>query len=121
MLKTITLTNQETNESREVKVNANLTAWTLFNLEKEGIINKSFLSTLFSAGGMQNIDLLDTFRTVYAAYRQATPKEYMDFETFMQQYEINMEEAFEIFGAILSGKGKNNMAKGFQAKAGKKS
>lgn len=120
MLKTITLTNQETNESREVKVNANLTAWTLFVLEKEGVINKSFLGTLFSAGGMQNIDLLDTFRTVYAAYRQATPNDYIDFESFMKQYEINMEEAFEIFGGILNGKAKNNMAKDFQAKAGKK-
>lgn len=35
----------------------------------------------------------------------------MDFETFMQQYEINMEEAFEIFGAILSGKGKTTWLK----------
>ncbi|PGE75586.1 hypothetical protein [Bacillus toyonensis] len=115
MKKDITLANGEV-----VAVNSNLTAWTLFNLEKEGIINKSFLSTLFNAGGMQNVDLLDTFRTVYAAYRQANPKEYIDFKSFMQEYEIDMEEAFEIFGAILNGKAKNNMAKGFQAKAGKK-
>ncbi|MGE6313404.1 hypothetical protein ACQKD6_23665 [Bacillus cereus] len=115
MKKEITLANKEV-----VSINSNLTALTLFKLEKEGVINKTFLGTLFSAGGMQNIDLLDTFRTVYAAYRQATPKEYMDFEAFMEVYEVDMQEAFEIFGAILGNQKKNKMAQGFQAKAGKK-
>ncbi|MDK7481274.1 hypothetical protein OWP19_25260 [Bacillus cereus] len=122
MLETITLVNPETKEEKEVKVNANLNAWTLFLLEKEGIISKSFLSTLLSTGESEkNIDLLDSFRVVYAAYRQANPSEYLGFEGFMKQYEINMSEAFEIFGAVLGKeKRKNKMAKGFQDKAKKK-
>lgn len=115
MKKDIVLANEEV-----VTINSNLTALTLFELEKEGVINKSFLGTLFSAGGMQNVDLLDTFRTVYAAYRQATPKEYMDFKSFMAVYEVDMQEAFEIFGEILGNQKKNKMAQAFQAKAGKK-
>jgi len=116
MKKDITLANEEV-----VKIDANLTALTMFKLEKEGIISKSFLSTLFNinSNGMQNVDLLDAFRTVYAAYRQANPKEYMEFEAFMEVYEVNLEEAFEVFGAIMSNRSKNNMAKGFQAKADK--
>ncbi|MGR5869572.1 hypothetical protein ACT7C5_29140 [Bacillus pacificus] len=59
-------------------------------------------------------------RVVYAAYRQATPSEYMGFEEFMEQYEVNMTEAFEIFGAVLGKqKNKNKMAQGFQDKAKK--
>ncbi|MGG1328629.1 hypothetical protein ABE222_18060 [Bacillus tropicus] len=116
MLEQITLANGE-----EVKVNVNLTALTLFKLEKEGVIGKSFLGTLLTTGGTQNIDLLDAFRVVYAAYRQATPSEYMGFEEFMEQYEVNMTEAFEIFGAVLGKqKDKNKMAQGFQNKAKKK-
>ncbi|MDA2635338.1 hypothetical protein [Bacillus sp. FSL R12-0069] len=105
-----------------VKINPNLTAWTLFNLEKEGIIGKSFLSTLLDTRGSSgNVHLLDTFCVVYAAYRQATVSDYMDFESFMKKYEVDMTEAFKIFGSVLKKqKDKNNMAKGFQQKAGKK-
>ncbi|WP_267418852.1 hypothetical protein [Bacillus sp. GC_Bacil_1] len=122
MLETITLVNPETREEKEVKVNANLNAWTLFTLEKEGIINKTFLGTLLVAGGgSQNLDLLDAIRVVYASYRQANQKEFLDFESFTKQYEINISEAFEIFGAVLAKeKQKNNMAGNFQKQAGKK-
>lgn len=122
MLETITLVNPETKEEKEVKVNANLNAWTLFTLEKEGIINKTFLGTLLVAGGgSQNLDLLDAFRVVYASYRQANGTDFLDFESFMKQYEINVSEAFEIFGAVLGKeKQKNKMAQGFQDKAKKK-
>ncbi|PGK10539.1 hypothetical protein CN895_23095 [Bacillus cereus] len=122
MLETITLVNPETKEEKEVKVNANLNAWTLFTLEKEGIINKTFLGTLLVAGGgSQNLDLLDAFRVVYASYRQANQSDFLNFESFMKQYEINVSEAFEIFGAVLGKeKQKNKMAQGFQDKAKKK-
>lgn len=116
MLETITLSNEQ-----EVKVNANLTAWTLFNLEKEGVISKSFLSTLLSTGNERSMDLLDSIRVVYASYRQANPSDFLDFESFMKLYEVDMTEALEIFGTVLGKqKNKNNMAKGFQQKAGKK-
>lgn len=116
MIKEITLKNSET-----VAINANLTALTLFKLEKEGVIDKSFLGTLFNAGGIQNVDLLDTFRTVYAAYREANQKEYMEFEEFMGVYEVDMSESFQIFGAIMKKERQNKMAGGFEHKAkGKK-
>ncbi|PFJ19025.1 hypothetical protein COD67_22735 [Bacillus cereus] len=116
MKKQIRLSNGKT-----VNINANLTAMTLFKLEKEEVIDKSFLSSLFSTGGIQNIDLLDTFRTVYAAYRQANPIEFMPFEAFMELYEVDMSESVEIFGAIMKKERKNNMAKGFNHKSrGKK-
>ncbi|MEB8989593.1 hypothetical protein P4H81_03745 [Bacillus cereus] len=115
MTKEITLSTGEV-----VKANPNLTALTLFKLEKEGIIDKGFLSTLLNAGGIQNIDLLDTFRIVYAAYRQANPTEYMEFEAFMEVYEVDMSEAFDYFGAVMKKEAKNKMAQGFQDKAKKK-
>ncbi|MCQ6306375.1 hypothetical protein [Bacillus cereus] len=117
MINEITLVDGEV-----VKISPNLTAWTLFNLEKEGVIGKSFLSTLLDTrGGAGNVDLLDTFYVVYAAYRQANVSDYMNFEAFMQKYEVDMTEAFKIFGSVLKKqKDKNNMAKGFQQKAGKK-
>ncbi|MGG0360337.1 hypothetical protein ABEY57_13520 [Bacillus tropicus] len=121
MLETITLTNPETKETKEVKVNPNLTAWTLFNLEKERIISKSFLSTLLTTGNERSMDLLDSIRVVYASYRQANPNDYLDFESFMKQYEVDMTEALEIFGTVLGKqKNKNRMAQGFKQKAGKK-
>lgn len=121
MLETITLVNPETREEKEVNVNANLTAWTLFNLEKEKIISKSFLSTLLSTGNERSMDLLDSIRVVYAAYRQANGTDFLDFESFMKQYEVDMTEALEIFGAVLGKqKNKNKMAQGFQNKAKKK-
>ncbi|MGN4423417.1 hypothetical protein ACTFQN_06110 [Bacillus cereus group sp. MYBK30-1] len=116
MKKEIILTNGET-----VAINANLTALTLFKLEKEGVIDKSFLGTLFNAGGIQNVDLLDTFRTVYAAYRQANPIEYMEFEAFMEVYEVDMSESFQIFGVIMKKERQNKMSSGFEHKTkGKK-
>ncbi|GAB6455809.1 hypothetical protein bcgnr5383_53460 [Bacillus cereus] len=121
MLETITLVNPETREEKEVNVNANLTAWTLFNLEKEKIISKSFLSTLLSTGNERSMDLLDSIRVVYAAYRQANGTDFLDFESFMKQYEVDMTEALEIFGSVLGKqKNKNKMAQGFQNKAKKK-
>ncbi|EOO36947.1 hypothetical protein IIU_01550 [Bacillus cereus VD133] len=115
MTKEITLSN-----GKVVKTNPNLNALTLFKLEKEGIIDKGFLSTLLSAGGMQNIDILDTFRIVYAAYREANPNEYMEFEAFMAVYNVDMSESFEYFGAVMKKEAKNKMAQGFQDKAKKK-
>lgn len=116
MTKEITLSNGEV-----VKANPNLTALTLFKLEKEGIIGKGFLGTLLNAGGIQNIDLLDTFRIVYAAYRQANPTGYMEFEAFMEVYEVDMSESFEYFGAVMKKERQNKMANGFEHKTkGKK-
>lgn len=121
MLETITLTNPETKEKKEVKVNPNLTAWTLFNLEKENIISKSFLSTLLTTGNERSMDLLDSIRVVYASYRQANLNDYLDFESFMKQYEVDMTEALGIFSTVLGKqKDKNKMAQGFKQKAGKK-
>ncbi|MEM5612472.1 hypothetical protein AAHB63_26615 [Bacillus thuringiensis] len=73
-----------------------------------------------TGGRAQNLDLLDAFRVVYASYRQANQNDFLNFESFMKQYEINMSEAFEIFGAVLGKEqNKNKMAQSFQNKAKK--
>ncbi|MGE6615100.1 hypothetical protein [Bacillus mycoides] len=112
MKKQIRLKNGKT-----VNINPNLTGYTLFQLEKEGVLTKSFMTSLLSTGDIQNIDIFDSMRTVYAAYRQATPMEYMDFESFMKVYEVDVVEALHIFTAIMQKETKKNgMAQGFKAK-----
>ncbi|MGR5963377.1 hypothetical protein ACT7DB_33150 [Bacillus cereus] len=56
-------------------------------------------------------------RTVYAAYRQATPTDFMDFDSFMKIYEVDVVEALHVFTAIMQKETrKNKMAQGFKAK-----
>ncbi|MED1382066.1 hypothetical protein ACQKFK_15180 [Bacillus mycoides] len=100
-----------------VNINPNLTGYILFQLEKEGVITKSFMTSLLSTGDIQNIDIFDSMRTVYAAYRQATPTGFMDFDSFMKIYEVDVMEALHIFTAIMQKETKKNaMAQGFKAK-----
>ena len=116
MQKQITLSN-----GKVVNINPNLNAYVLFQLQNEGVIGKEFMSSLLSTGNMQNIDIFDSMRTVYAAYRQATPTDYMDFESFMKLYEVDMVEALHIFTAIMrKDKKKNGMAASFNKNARKK-
>lgn len=117
MKKQIILSN-----GKVVNINPNLNAFVLFQLEKEGVIDKSFMGSLFTTGNERNIDLLDAIRTVYAAYRQATPTDYLPFDEFMKVYQVDMKEAVEIFSVIMrKNEPKNNMAKNFNHKArGKK-
>lgn len=110
MKKQITLSNGNT-----VQINPNLNAYVLFELEKEGVITKTFMGSLF-ATNTQNIDVLDAIRTVYAAYRQATPTNYLSFDEFMKLYQVDMTEAVQIFMAIVKRDQKNNMAGGFNRK-----
>ncbi|BAR81510.1 MULTISPECIES: hypothetical protein [Bacillus] len=100
-----------------VNINPNLTGYILFQLEKEGVITKSFMTSLLSTGDIQNIDIFDSMRTVYAAYRQATPTDFMDFDSFMKIYEVDVVEALHVFTAIMQKETrKNKMAQGFKAK-----
>ncbi|MED2125448.1 hypothetical protein P4V88_05845 [Bacillus thuringiensis] len=118
MKKQITLSN-----GKVVNINPNLNAFVLFQLQGEGVINSDFLSSLLSTGGnIQNINIFDGIRTVYAAYRQATPTQYMDFESFMKLYEVDMVEVLTIFTEVMRKEKKNNgMANGFHKKTrGKK-
>ncbi|PGS62144.1 hypothetical protein COC69_32460, partial [Bacillus cereus] len=102
---------------KRVNLDPNLAGYTLFQLEKEGVLTKSFMTSLLSTGDIQNIDIFDSMRTVYAAYRQATPTDYMDFDSFMKVYEVDIVEALHIFTAIMQKETKKNkMAQGFQAK-----
>ncbi|MGX5634675.1 hypothetical protein [Bacillus thuringiensis] len=112
MKKQIVLKNGEM-----VNIDPNLTGYTLFQLEKEGVLTKSFMTSLLSTGDIQNIDIFDSMRTVYAAYRQANGADYMDFESFMKVYEVDVVEALHIFTAIMQKETKKNrMVQGFQAK-----
>ncbi|MDA2567551.1 hypothetical protein PDQ34_26980 [Bacillus cereus] len=115
MQKQITLSN-----GKIVNINPNLNAYVLFQLEKEGVITKTFMSSLLSTGDARNLDLLDAIRTVYAAYRQATPKEYMPFVEFSKVYAVDMAEAMQVFGAIMKKEQNSNMASGFNKNARKK-
>lgn len=116
MQKQITLSN-----GKIVNINPNLNAYVLFQLQNEGVIGKDFMSSLLSTSNTQNIDIFDGIRTVYAAYRQATPTGYMDFESFTKLYEVDVVEALNIFTNVMRKKKEHNgMATGFNKNARKK-
>ncbi|WP_260445232.1 hypothetical protein [Listeria booriae] len=104
----------------EVMIDTKIIALTLFKLQHEKIIDGSFLKLLTMTGNQADVDMnLDVFsamRSVYVAYRQANPVEYIGFDAFMEQYEFDYEEVMEIYTAILQKESSSNLAKSFEKK-----
>ncbi|PNP90618.1 hypothetical protein BMT55_11600 [Listeria newyorkensis] len=112
---TIQLTTGE-----ELAIDTKIIALTLFKLQHEKVIDGSFLKLLTMTGNQADVDMnLDVFsamRSVYVAYRQANPVQYISFNVFMEQYEFDYEEVMEIYTAILQKESSSNLAKSFEKK-----
>lgn len=98
------------------KVDINVTALTLFKLQKEQVIDGTFLKGFMR----QDVDLdpISVLQGVYAAYRQANLKNYLKFEEFLEAYELDIENDMSIYFAVISKKAKKEFQKNFAAKTG---
>lgn len=98
------------------KVDVNVTALTLFKLQKEKVIDGDFLKGFMK----QDIDLdpISVLQGVYAAYRQANPKEHMKFEEFLEAYQLDIETDMQIYFSVVSKQAKKDFQKNFAAKVG---
>jgi len=106
----------EGKEKQEVKeVDVNVTSLTLFKLQKEKVIDGTFLKGFMK----QDVDLdpISVFQGVYAAYRQANPKDYIKFEDFLEQYSLDIQTDMEIYFAVISKEARKEFQKNFLKKA----
>lgn len=106
-----------------VAVDVNVTALTLFNLQREKVIDGDFLKGFMKSSENDiGLDPIAVFQAVYAAYRQATPKDYLAFVDFLANYQLDMETDMEIYFSVISKQSRKafqkNFAKGI--KQGKK-
>ncbi|EUJ56624.1 hypothetical protein [Listeria fleischmannii] len=106
--KEITLLNGEV-----VAVDTKIIALTLFKLQHEGVLNKEFLNMLTMRGNGSgdvdiNMDIFTAINSVYVAYRQANPTTFLAYESFMELYEFDYEEAMGIFSEIIQKEAKKS-------------
>lgn len=98
-------------EIKHVAINEKVTALTLFNLQKEGAIDGTFLKEFMKAEEKEmGLDPVAILQAVYAAYRQANTKDYLEFEDFLSSYHLDLETDIEIYFAVIS----KEVRKGFQ-------
>lgn len=105
----------ELNDGTVKEVDVNVSALTLFKLQKEKVIDGTFLK-----GFMQEsveLDPISVFQGVYVAYRQANPKDYLKFEEFLEQYSLDIETDMSIYFAVISKQAKKKFQKNFMKKA----
>lgn len=106
-----------------VKVDANVTALTLFNLQREKVINGDFLKGFMkSSENDMDLDPIAVLQAVYAAYRQANQKDPLSYESFLANYQLDMETDIEIYFAVISKQSRKLFQKNFVkgVKQGKK-
>lgn len=109
----------EFNDGTVKEVDVNVTALTLFNLQKEGVIDGIFLQGFMPKKGSNRVDLdpVAVLQAVYAAYRQANKQGYMKFNDFLENYSLDMETDMPIFTSVISKKAKKKFQENFAKKA----
>lgn len=112
----------ELNDGTEVSIDVNVTALTLFDLQREKVIDGDFLKQFLKGDandiGMEPVPML---QAIYAAYRQKNQKDYMSFKDFLANYSLDIEVAIEIYFAVISKEMRKAFQKNFPktAKSGK--
>lgn len=96
----IELTNEE-GTTREVPVSLVLNPKKLMFIERDFPEAKHIIAMTIS-GEAINLDALRMYKVVYVSYRMANMNEYITFDEFQEQYEFDMEEASNIFYAMIS-------------------
>lgn len=97
-------------------VDVNVTALTLFTLQREKVIDGDFLKGFMKQ--TPDLDPISVLQGVYAAYRQANPKEHMKFEKFLESYQLDIETDMGIYFSVVSKQAKKEFQKNFAAKTG---
>ncbi|KHD85682.1 hypothetical protein NG54_07935 [Heyndrickxia ginsengihumi] len=96
------------------EVDINVTAMTLFKLQKEKVIDGTFLKGFMKAD--VDLDPISTLQALYAAYRQANKNDYLKFEEFLENYELDIENDMPIYFAVISKKAKKSFQENFAKK-----
>ncbi|GIN86978.1 hypothetical protein J6TS2_33640 [Heyndrickxia sporothermodurans] len=107
----------ELNDGTVKEVDPNVTALTLFKLQKEKVIDGDFLKGFLNQNG-PDLDPISVLQGVYVAYRQANPKEFMKFEEFLENYSLDIETDMPIYFAVVSKQAKKSFQKNFAARTG---
>lgn len=79
------------------------------NPKKLMIISRDFpdankVATMAIGQDKMELDMLNLYKMVYVAYRQANMNEYLSYDEFTEVYEFEMEEATNVFYSMLSKK-----------------
>lgn len=104
------------NDGTVKEVDINVTALTLFKLQKEKVIDGDFLKGFMK----QDVDLdpISVLQSVYAAYRQANQKDFLKFNEFLENYSLDIETDMAIYFAVISKKAKKKFQENFKKKIG---
>jgi len=102
-------------DGQTVEVDVNVSALTLFKLQKEKVIDGTFLKGFMKEE--PDLDPTSILQGVYAAYRQANPKDYMSYQEFLENYVMSTETDFEIYFAIISKEARKSFKENFMKKA----
>jgi hypothetical protein len=107
------------NDGTVKAVDSNVSALTLFHLQKENVIDGNFLKGFMPKKGSSDPDLdpISVLQGVYAAYRQANSKDYMKFEDFLENYSLDIEADFPIYFAVISKKARQKFQGQFLKRA----
>jgi hypothetical protein len=97
----------------------NVSALTLFQLQKEGVIDGTFLQGFLPKKNKEDMDLdpISVLQAVYAAYRQANPKDVMSYNDFLANYDLDIEVGMPIYYSVISKKAKKKFQQNFMQKA----
>lgn len=98
------------------KIDINVTALTLFKLQKEKVIDGDFLKGFMKQN--PDLDPISVLQSVYAAYRQANSKDYLKFEEFLESYQLDIETDMPIYFSVISKQSKKDFQKAFASKTG---
>ncbi|PTY79619.1 hypothetical protein B5V89_05075 [Heyndrickxia sporothermodurans] len=104
------------NDGTVKEVDVNVTALTLFKLQKEKVIDGDFLKGFMKQE--TDLDPISVLQGVYAAYRQANPKDHLKFEEFLENYEMDIETDMSIYFSVISKQAKKQFQKNFANKTG---
>ncbi|MBC1524792.1 hypothetical protein HB884_11330 [Listeria booriae] len=99
-------------------VETTVSGLTLLTLQNDGVIDGSFLKGFMKKEtDMSPIPLL---QAVYAAYIQHNGRKgSKSYNEFLESYAVDMEVDIIIFSAIITKKGRNELAEKFEKKTGK--
>lgn len=79
------------------------------NPKKLMVISRDFpdankVATMAIGQDKMELDMLNLYKMVYVAYRQANMNEYLSYDEFVDLYEFDMEEATQVFYSMMSKK-----------------
>lgn len=102
MIKSITLKNNQ-----KVSIDTRL------NVKKLMFINRDFdtreiVKITVGKDESMDFDFIKAYKAVYVAYRQANMNDYMNFDDFCNQYDLDIQEASDVYSEMFLNANKNS-------------